>query len=203
MTPTILGMRAKSIFKGRKVKVQIWSEARLRKEGMGGIWGVGKGSDEESKFIILEYWGTKKKSKPLVLVGKAVTFDSGGINIKPSEGGFLNEMYMDMSGGAAVIGAIDWTERNKVKRNVVGLIPAVENMLSGKSYRPGDVIKTYSQKTVEIGNTDAEGRIILADALSYAKKYQPEAVIDVATLTGASLLAVGQRASIIFPIKKS
>jgi len=157
---------------------------------------VGRGSDEESKFIIMEYFGGAKNEKPIVLVGKGVTFDSGGLNLKPSSS--MNGMNMDMSGGASVIHAMALVAKNKLKKNVIGLIPSVENFVSGKSYRPGDIIRSMSGQTIEILNTDAEGRVILADALTYAQKYNPEIVIDVATLTGAAAVALGERASAIF-----
>jgi leucyl aminopeptidase len=130
-----------------------------------------------------------------VLCGKGVTFDSGGLNLKPSEG--IYEMHMDMSGAAAVIHTVVLAARLKLKRNVIALAPAVENMPSGSSYRPGDILKSLSGKTIEVLNTDAEGRIILADALTYAERYKPQLVVDVATLTGASLIALGQVASAI------
>ena len=134
--------------------------------------------------------------KPIVLVGKGVTFDTGGINLKPSNG--LLGMNMDMSGGASVIHTLALVAKMKLKKNVIGLIPSVENMASGKSYRPGDVIRSMSGQTIEVLNTDAEGRVILADALFYAQKYNPEVVIDIATLTGAAVVALGERASAIF-----
>jgi leucyl aminopeptidase len=140
--------------------------------------------------------GGFKKEKPIVLIGKGVTFDAGGINLKSSSS--LLGMNMDMSGGAAVIHTIALIARMKLKKNVIGLIPAVENMTSGKSYRPGDVIRSMSGKTIEVLNTDAEGRVILADALTYAQKYNPKVVIDVATLTGAAMVALGERASAVF-----
>ncbi len=141
------------------------------------ILSVGCGSDEESKFIIMEYYGGSKKDKPIILVGKGVTFDTGGINLKSSNG--LFGMNMDMSGGASVIHTLALVAKMKLKKNVVAIIPSVENMASGKSYRPGDIIHSMSGKNIEILNTDAEGRVILADALTYAKKYKPEVVIDV------------------------
>jgi len=164
---------------------------------MKAVLSVGQGSHEPSQFIILKYWGAKnRQSKPVVLVGKAVTYDSGGINLKPAEA--MKDMHMDMAGGAAVLETVLLAEKLKLKKNIIVLIPAVENMPGGKSYRLGDIIKTLSGKTIEVGHTDAEGRIILADALTYAKKYQPQLVIDVATLTGASLVALGQRATAIY-----
>ena len=196
MTPRILASEARKATKGAKVKVRILGATDIKKLKMGGIMGVAQGSDEAPRFIVLEYFGGPKTEQPVVLVGKGVTFDTGGLNLKPTEA--IYEMHMDMSGGAAVIHAIALAAKLKLKKNVVGLIPAVENMPSGSSYRPGDVLRTMSGKTIEVLNTDAEGRIILADALTYAKKYNPKIVIDVATLTGAAVVALGQRASAIF-----
>lgn len=196
MTPSILAKKAKEAVKNLSVKVTALGEKDMERLNMKAILSVGQGSDEESKFIIMEYRGGKKKEKPIVLVGKGVTFDSGGINLKPSSG--LLGMNMDMSGGAAVIHSIVLAAKMKLKKNIIGLIPSVENMASGKSYRPGDVVRSMSGKTIEILNTDAEGRVILADALTYAGKYNPDIVIDVATLTGAAAVALGERASAIF-----
>jgi leucyl aminopeptidase len=158
---------------------------------MGGVLGVSQGSTHPPRFIILEYGDTKKS--PVVLVGKGVTFDSGGISIKPSAG--MAEMKMDMSGAAAVIGTFEAVARLRLPIHIVGLIPSVENMPSGSSIRPGDIIRHYNGKTSEVDNTDAEGRLILADALAYAEKYKPSAVIDLATLTGAVVVALGHHAS--------
>jgi leucyl aminopeptidase len=196
MTPSILAQKAKVAMKGLPVKVTVLGEKEMEKQKMLAITSVGQGSDEESKFIIMEYNGGSKKEKPIVLVGKGVTFDTGGINLKPSNS--LLGMNMDMSGGAAVIHTIALAAKMKLKKNIIGLIPSVENMASGKSYRPGDVIRSMSGQTIEVLNTDAEGRVILADALTYAQKYNPEVVIDVATLTGAAMVALGERASAIF-----
>ncbi len=196
MTPTSLALHAKQSIKGLPIKLSVLNEQEMKKLKMGGIIGVGKGSKEKSCFIILEYFGTDKKESPIVLVGKGVTFDTGGINLKPSDS--ILGMNMDMSGGASVIHTLTSAARLKVKRNIVALIPAVENMASGSSYRPGDILRSMSGKTIEVLNTDAEGRIILADALIYAKKYKPSLVIDVATLTGASMVALGERASALF-----
>lgn len=202
MTPRVLAEKAKESVKGLPVKVIVLGEKEMERQNMRAILSVGRGSDEESKFIIMEYMGLpaqaggKKGGKPIVLVGKGVTFDAGGINLKPSSS--LLGMNMDMSGGAAVIHTIALAAKMKLKKNVVALIPAVENMPSGKSYRPGDVVRSMSGKTIEILNTDAEGRVILADALTYAQKYKPEIVIDVATLTGAAMVALGERMSAIF-----
>ncbi len=204
MTPQILAQKAKEAVKNLPVKVTVLGEKEMEKQKMRAILSVGHGSDEESKFIIMEYYGAGKKetrgeqsrTKPIVLVGKGVTFDTGGINLKPSNS--LLGMNMDMSGGAAVIHTLALVAKMKLKKNVIGLIPSVENMASGKSYRPGDVIRSMSGKTIEVLNTDAEGRIILADALTYSQKYKPEVVVDIATLTGAALVALGERASAIF-----
>lgn len=196
MTPTILANKAKESVLGLPVKVTILGEKEIKREKMHAILSVGGGSDEESKFIIMEYWGGSKKDKPIILVGKGVTFDTGGINLKPSSG--LLSMNMDMSGGASVIHTLSLVAKMKLKKNVIAIIPSVENMASGKSYRPGDIIRSMSGKTIEILNTDAEGRVILADALTYTKRYKPEIVIDVATLTGAACVALGDYASAIF-----
>lgn len=196
MTPQILAKCAKDAVKGLPVKVTVLGEKEMEKQKMQAILSVGRGSDEESKFIIMEYMKGAKGEKPIVLVGKGVTFDSGGLNLKPS--GSMSGMNMDMSGGAAVIHVLALAAKMKLKKNIVALIPSVENFVSGKSYRPGDVIRSMSGQTIEILNTDAEGRVILADALTYAQKYNPEVVIDVATLTGAACVALGERASAIF-----
>ena len=203
MTPQILAKKAQEAVKGLPVKVTILGEKEMEKQNMRAILSVGRGSDEESKFIIMEYYGLsrpksggKKSEGPIVLVGKGVTFDSGGINLKPSSS--LLGMNMDMSGGASVIHTLALVAKMKLKKNVIGLIPSVENMASGKSYRPGDIVRSMSGKTIEILNTDAEGRVILADALTYAQKYKPEVVLDIATLTSATVIALGERASGIF-----
>ncbi|MDP3724900.1 MAG: leucyl aminopeptidase [Nanoarchaeota archaeon] len=194
MTPKVLAKEAEQAAKGTKVKVTVLEKAEIKKLKMGGILGVAEGSKEEPKFIIMEYAG--KAEKPIVLVGKGVTFDTGGLSLKPEQ--YMNEMHMDMSGGAAAIHAIVLAAKLKLKKHIVALIPAVENMPSGSSYRPGDILRAMSGKTIEVLNTDAEGRIILADALTYAKKFEPRLVIDVATLTGSAMGALGQRASAFF-----
>jgi len=196
MTPQILARCAREAVKGMPVKITVLGEKEMARQKMHAILSVGHGSDEESKFIIMEYLKGKKGDKPIVLVGKGVTFDSGGLNLKPSSS--MSGMNMDMSGGAAVIHTIALVAKMKLKKNVIGLIPSVENFISGKSYRPGDVIRSMSGKTIEVLNTDAEGRIILADALTYAQKYNPKVVIDIATLTGAAAVALGERMSAIF-----
>lgn len=196
MTPEILARKAEEAVKNLPVKVTVLGEKEMEKQKMQAILSVGRGSDEESKFIIMEYSGGKKTKKPIVLVGKGVTFDSGGMNLKPSSS--LAGMNMDMSGGAAIIHVLALVAKMKIKKNVIALIPAVENMVSGKSYRTGDVIRSMSGQTIEILNTDAEGRVVLADALTYSQKYNPEVVIDVATLTGAAVVALGERMSAVF-----
>ncbi|MCL5733186.1 MAG: leucyl aminopeptidase family protein, partial [Patescibacteria group bacterium] len=161
----------------------------------GGVTAVGKGSVNTPRFIILEHNGGAKGEKPVVLVGKGVTYDSGGQDLKSAAG--MLDMQMDMSGGAAVIAALAIAAKLKLKKNIVGLIPAVENMLSDKSYRPNDIITMLSGKTVEVENTDAEGRIILADALTYAaENYNPQLIVDIATLTGAALYVAGEKYSV-------
>ncbi|OGG41183.1 hypothetical protein A2118_00295 [Candidatus Kaiserbacteria bacterium GWA2_50_9] len=195
MTPTLLAAAAKAVARsvgaGSKIKVTVFGEKEMKKLGMGAILGVAKGSTEKPTFTILEYKGGK--GKPIVLAGKGVTFDSGGLNLKPSSG--IYEMHMDMSGAAAVIHAVALAARLKLKQHVIGLLPSVENMPGNGAYRPGDVLKSMSGKTIEVLDTDAEGRLILADALTYAKRFKPAVVIDVATLTGAAISALGLYAS--------
>ena len=196
MTPRGLAEAAVAAGKSAGFKVTVLDEKGIAKLGMGGVLGVSRGSVEKPRFIVMEYMRGPRDEKPVVLVGKGVTFDTGGLNLKPEQG--IYEMHMDMSGGAAVIHTIAALARLRTKKNIIGLVPAVENMPSGSSYRPGDVLKTMSGKTIEVKNTDAEGRIILADALTYAQRYTPRLVIDVATLTGAAVIALGERASAIF-----
>ncbi len=190
MTPELLADHAANAAKrAGGIKVTVFDEKKMKALGMGGVLGVGKGSDSAPRFIILEYLKGAKGEKPVVLVGKGVTFDTGGLNLKPGE--HIYEMHMDMSGGAAVIHTLIAAARLKLKANIVAIVPAAENMPSGSSYRPGDLLKTMNGKTIEVLNTDAEGRVILADALEYAKKFNPSLVVDVATLTGAAIAALG------------
>ena len=191
MTPTLLARAARAAVKGLPVTVTTLGVKEMQKLGMGAVLGVAKGSSEVPTFTILKYQGGK--GKPVVLVGKGVTFDSGGLNLKSSNS--IYEMHMDMSGGAAVIYAVALAARLKLKCSVVGLIPAVENMPGNNAVRPGDVLTSLSKKTIEVLDTDAEGRLILADALTYAKRFDPSVVIDAATLTGAALSALGLHAS--------
>ncbi|MFB5623833.1 MAG: leucyl aminopeptidase [Nitrosopumilus sp.] len=188
-TPTTLANFARTISKN-KMKCSIISEPELKKKGFGGISAVGQGSKNQPKLIILEHNHGPRNEKPIVLVGKAVTFDTGGISLKP--GSAMDEMKFDKCGGCTVLGIMKAVSEFKLPINVVGIIPSVENMPGGEAYRPGDIIKLYSGKTAEILNTDAEGRLILSDALSYGEKqYSPKAIIDFATLTGACIVALG------------
>jgi leucyl aminopeptidase len=174
------------------VQVDIFDEKRLEKLGMGGILGVGQGSDKPPRVVIMRWnGGTKKtKSAPIALVGKGMTFDSGGISIKPAAG--MDEMKMDMGGSAAVVGTLKALALRKAKVNVVGIVGLAENMPSGTAYRPADILTMYSGKTVEVLNTDAEGRLVLGDCLSYVQEiYKPQIIIDLATLTGAIMVALG------------
>jgi leucyl aminopeptidase len=187
-TPTHIAEYALKTAKQFGFVCKILEEKDIKKEGLGLIMGVGAGSDEPSKFIILEYGN--KKLEPVVLIGKGLTFDSGGISIKPSDG--MEEMKFDMAGGATVLGIFEVLAKLKVPGHFVGLIPAVENLVSGKAMKPGDILTAQDGKTVEIINTDAEGRMVVADAICYAKKYyNPKFIFDYATLTGAIIHALG------------
>jgi leucyl aminopeptidase len=189
MTPAILAKTAADAAKEAKVKATIWDKARIKKERMGGLIGVSNGSEQEPRFIILEYNGAGKGQKPIVLVGKGLTFDSGGISIKPSAA--MEEMKYDMCGAANVIGATLAIAKMKLKVNLVCLVASTENMPGPSATKPGDVHTARNGKTFEVNNTDAEGRLVLADALSYASELNPEMIIDAATLTGAILMALG------------
>ncbi|MEK7632055.1 MAG: leucyl aminopeptidase [Patescibacteria group bacterium] len=194
MTPTLLANAAVTAGKRMGFTVTILKKDALEKIGMGGVLGVARGSEHPPTFSILEYAAPgHEKDTPIVYIGKGVTFDSGGLNVKPDTG--MYEMHMDMSGGAAVISALSAIALLQLPVRVIGLIPAVENMAAGDAYRPGDQLRSLSGKTIEVMHTDAEGRVILADALTYAERFKPSAVIDVATLTGAAIGALGQRAS--------
>jgi len=189
-TPTTLANVSKILSKKNRMKCSVISKNELKKKGFGGIIAVGQGSKNEPKLIILEHNMGSRNEKPIVLVGKAVTFDTGGISLKPGEK--MDEMKFDKCGGCTVIGIMKAVSELKLPINIVGIIPSVENMPGGKSYRPGDIIKLYGGKTAEILNTDAEGRIILSDALSFGEKqYSPKVIIDFATLTGACIIALG------------
>jgi leucyl aminopeptidase len=195
-TPTTLANFAKMISKKNKMKCSVISKLELKKRGFGGISAVGQGSKNEPKLIVLEHNNGPINQKPIVLVGKAVTFDTGGISLKP--GDKMDEMKFDKCGGCTVLGIMKAVSELRLPINVVGIVPSVENMPGGESYRPGDIIKLYSGKTAEILNTDAEGRLILADALSYGEKqFSPKAIIDFATLTGACIVALGTNVAAI------
>jgi leucyl aminopeptidase len=192
MTPTMLSEQARQMAKECHLKCDILDRKDLEKLGMGLLLGVAQGSEQPPKFIILEHRGGKRAQGNIVFVGKGITFDSGGISIKSAEG--MERMKYDMSGGAAVIGALRAAALLKVPQNIIGLIPATENLPSGKATKPGDVHRAMNGKTAEIINTDAEGRLILGDALAYAARYKPIACVDLATLTGACVIALGHEA---------
>ena len=194
-TPTHLAEEAVRIAGGAGLEVAIFDEARMLGEGMHAILAVSRGSDEEARFIILEHRGGAAGDPPLILVGKGLSFDAGGISLKPADG--MENMKFDMSGGAAVIAAMQAVAELGVQANVVGLVPSSENLPSGRAVKPGDVIRTLGGKTVEVINTDAEGRLILADALAYGARLRPAAMIDCATLTGGVVVALGHHASAV------
>jgi leucyl aminopeptidase len=191
-TPEYLADKARSIAEKHGMELEVLDRAGIEAGGLTGLATVGQSAFNEPRFIVLEHRKGGEEA-PVVLVGKAVTFDSGGISIKPSAG--MEDMKFDMSGGAAVLGAMEAVGAMKLPINVVALVPATENLPGGDAFKPGDVLEMYSGKTVEIVTTDAEGRLILADALSYASRYEPSAVIDCATLTGACVVALGSHAS--------
>lgn len=191
-TPTYLAETAERIARETGMTTATLGRAELEKEGMKALLSVAQGSIQEPKLIVLKHEGGPKDQKPLVLVGKGLTFDAGGISIKPSSG--MEEMKFDMSGGGAVLGAMQAIGELKVPANVIGVVPSSENLLSGAAMKPGDIIGSHAGKTIEIINTDAEGRLILADALSYVRRFEPRAVLDVATLTGGVVTALGKHA---------
>ncbi|MEY3121315.1 MAG: hypothetical protein RI993_140 [Pseudomonadota bacterium] len=196
-TPGYLAEQAKNMAKTYKLKCTVLDEKDMEKLGMGALLAVARGSRQPAKLIVLEYYGREKTDKPVVLVGKGITFDTGGISIKPAPD--MDEMKYDMSGAASVLGTLTAVAEMKLPINVVGIIPAAENMPDGQASRPGDVVTTLSGLTVEILNTDAEGRLVLCDALTYAQQqYKPEAIIDIATLTGACVIALGHYATGLF-----
>jgi leucyl aminopeptidase len=181
---------AKDMARKNKLICKVFSKKEIKQKKFGGITAVGQGSINEPKLIVLEHLKGKRNDKPIVIVGKAVTFDTGGISLKPSDK--MDEMKFDKCGGCTVLGIMKAVSELKLPINLVGIIPSVENMPGRESYRPGDIVRLYSGKTAEILNTDAEGRLILADALSYGeKKYSPSVLIDLATLTGACIVALG------------
>jgi leucyl aminopeptidase len=190
MTPTVMAAVAKKIAREFGLKIKVLEEKDCRKLGMGAFLGVAAGSTQPPKFIVMEYGRARKR--PVVLVGKGITFDSGGISIKPVDG--MEKMKYDMAGGAAVLGVMRAVAALKLPVNVVAVVPVTENMPDGGALKPGDVVRAMNGKTIEIISTDAEGRLILADGLCYAQRYKPSAVIDIATLTGACVIALGDQA---------
>lgn len=188
-TPTLLAGAARSLTKFPHIKCEVLGPKEVGKLAMGSFMAVARGSEEPLRFIVLRYEGTIKTAAPTVLVGKGITFDSGGISIKPAAE--MDEMKFDMSGAASVLGVFRALAELKPAINVVGLIPACENLLNGRALKPGDVVTSMSGQTIEILNTDAEGRLVLCDALTYAERFKPRAVVDIATLTGACMIALG------------
>ncbi|MDH4234575.1 MAG: leucyl aminopeptidase [Gallionella sp.] len=193
-TPTYLATQALALGKAHKnIKTTVLEEKDMQKLGMGSFLSVTRGSEQPAKLITMEYSGADKKQKPVVLVGKGITFDSGGISLKP--GAEMDEMKYDMCGAASVFGTMQAIAQLGLKINVVGIIPTCENLPSGAAIKPGDIVTSMSGQTIEILNTDAEGRLILCDALTYSAKFKPDTVIDIATLTGACVIALGHVAS--------
>ena len=188
-TPQLLGEAAQALAGHAKISCELLGPKEVAKLGMGSFMAVAQGSDQPLRFIVLRYKGAAKSKAPTVLVGKGITFDSGGISIKPA--GDMDEMKFDMSGAASVLGTFKTLSLLKPAINVVGLIPACENLINGKAVKPGDVVTSMSGQTIEILNTDAEGRLVLCDALTYAERFKPRAVVDIATLTGACVVALG------------
>ncbi len=195
-TPTYLADQAKAIAKQHKLIVTVLEEKDMQKLGMHSLLSVTHGSRQPAKLITLEYQGGNKKQKPVVLVGKGITFDSGGISLKP--GAEMDEMKYDMCGAASVLGTMQAIAEMGLKLNVIAVIPSCENMPDGAASKPGDIVKSMSGQTIEILNTDAEGRLVLCDALTYAARFEPDTVVDIATLTGACVIALGHVASGLF-----
>jgi leucyl aminopeptidase len=193
-TPSYLMQQARRMARRqRRLRVEVLNEARMRRLGMGSLLSVTAGSEEPARFIVLRYQGTRKSRAPVVLVGKGITFDTGGISLKP--GPQMDEMKYDMSGAGTVIAVMQAVAEIGLPLNVIGLVPTCENMPSGTASRPGDIVKSMSGQTIEILNTDAEGRLILCDALTYGLRFKPAAMIDIATLTGACVVALGKHRS--------
>jgi leucyl aminopeptidase len=195
-TPTMLARAAQGLAKKSRIKCQVLGPKEVEKLGMGSFAAVAQGSSEPLRFIVLHYTGAAKTVAPTVLVGKGITFDSGGISLKPGPG--MDEMKFDMCGAASVLGTFEALAALQPAINVVGLIPTCENMPSSTALKPGDVVTSMSGQTIEVLNTDAEGRLILCDALTYAKRFKPRAVIDIATLTGACVISLGHVRSGLF-----
>jgi leucyl aminopeptidase len=195
-TPSYLAAEAGKLAREFKLELDVLERKDMEKLGMGALLSVARGSHQAPKLIVLKYAGKAKGQRPLALVGKGITFDTGGISLKPA--GEMDEMKFDMSGAASVLGTIRALAGMKAPVNVIGVVPACENMPGGAATKPGDIVTTLSGQTVEILNTDAEGRLILCDALSYTERFKPDAVVDIATLTGACVVALGNVASGLF-----
>jgi leucyl aminopeptidase len=195
-TPTYLAEQAEALGKENRIRVQVFDKKQIEKLGMGAFLAVAQGSRQPPKFIVMEHSGGKKGDRPVALVGKGITFDTGGISIKPAAE--MDEMKFDMCGAASVLGVMKAAALMRLPLNVVGVVPTTENMPGGNAIKPGDIVTTMSGQTVEILNTDAEGRLILCDALTYVEKYKPAAVVDIATLTGAMVIALGHVATGLF-----
>lgn len=194
-TPTYLAETAKKMARKSKFSCKVLGKKEMEKLGMGALLGVSRGSHESPALIVMEYFGAAKSKAPTVIVGKGITFDTGGISLKPGAG--MDEMKMDMSGAATTIATLQAIANLKLKTNVIGIVAAAENMPGGSAIKPGDILKSMSGKTIEVLNTDAEGRLVLADALTYAQRYKPKEVIDLATLTGAVVMALGHQAAAV------
>ncbi|MDH5183718.1 MAG: leucyl aminopeptidase [Gammaproteobacteria bacterium] len=193
-TPTYLAEQAKSLSRiNKQLTVEVLEEKDMEKLGMGSLLSVSRGSIEPAKLIVMNYQGGSKDDKPVVLVGKGITFDSGGISIKA--GAAMDEMKYDMCGAASVLGTMAAMTELQLPMNLIGLVPASENLPDGNASKPGDIVTSMSGQTIEILNTDAEGRLVLCDALTYAERFEPAAVVDIATLTGACVIALGKHAS--------
>ncbi len=188
-TPTFLANQARTLAREFRLKIEVLDRAAMEKLGMGALLAVAQGSAQPPQFIVLQHHGATTKDAPHILVGKGITFDTGGISLKPAAD--MDEMKYDMSGAATVLGVMRAIAEMGLKRNVIGVIPTCENMPSGTATRPGDIVTSMSGQTVEILNTDAEGRLILCDALTYIEKFKPASVVDIATLTGACVIALG------------
>ncbi len=195
LPPRLLAEAAARVAVGAGLEVEVFDEARIEQEGMGALLGVARGSHEPPRFIVIRYRSGRADAPLLALVGKGITFDAGGISIKPSEG--MEEMRMDKSGAAAVIGAMQAIARLRPDLDVAGVIPATENLPGGRAQKPGDIVRTLNGKTIEVINTDAEGRLILADAVAYAAKIGARWIVDIATLTGAVVICLGSQAAAV------
>lgn len=190
MSPVILATKAQEIAENSGLEIEVLDEAEMEKRRMDAILAVARGSNAPARFIVLKHWHAEDPAEaPIALVGKGVTFDSGGLSLKPSQS--MEDMKSDKAGACAVLGAMQAIAQLQARRNVLGVIPTVENLPSGRAQRPGDVIRSMNGKTIEVINTDAEGRLILADALAYVQAFQPRCIVDIATLTGACVVALG------------